>query len=392
VSLVDLTDPDGINILEQNYQYDLVDQQKLIQKYLGKDVEIRVWDDVTARYVTKSARLLAPDVVEMGGKIYPGLPGSLILPELPGGLISTPTLEWLLQGQAASHKVAMSYLTGGMGWQADYVAVVNDKDTALDLNGWTTITNNSGATYTNAMLKLVAGDVNRVRDEDLEQYPDLPYGEGDFNFPSLSEKAFVEKSFFEYHLYTLGRPTTLKNNEQKQVALLDAVGVPATKKYVFEPGGDYWWGNMGESQKVDISVKMEFRNAKEQGLGMPLPKGIVRVYKADSDGTLQFIGEDRIDHTPKDEDMRLVMGNAFDVVGERIVTDTWEYDIKVKLRNHKTETITVSVFDTVTYGDWTVTKHSGGDYTKKDASTLEFSVKAAPDVEQVLFYTIRREY
>jgi len=398
VSLVDLTDPDGIHILEQNYQYDLVDQQKLIQKYLGKDVEIRIWDDTTDAYVTKRATLLAPDVVQIGGKIYPGLPGSLVLPELPGGLISVPTLEWQLQAQtAASHKVAMSYLTGGMGWQADYVAVIDDKDTSLDLNGWTTITNNSGATYNNATLKLVAGDVNRVQPD----YDDLSMNRKAYAVKEdrARDGGFEEKSFFEYHLYTLGRPTTLKNNEQKQVALFDAVGVPSHKKYVFEPGGDYWWGNMGESQKVDIQVKMEFRNAKEQGLGMPLPKGIVRVYKADSDGTLQFIGEDRIDHTPKDEDLRLVMGNAFDVVGERIVTDrrkinsdTWEYDIKVKLRNHKTETITVSVFDTVSYGDWTVTKHSGGDYTKKDASTLEFSVKAPPDVEQALYYTIRREY
>jgi len=398
VSFVDLTDSDAINILEQNYQYDLIDRNKLLQKYLGKRVQVQLWEEVNGVRPIKEATLLAYDVVEIGGKIYPGIPGQLILPELPGGLISVPTLEWLLEGlHAGEHQVAMSYLTSGMAWQADYVAVINDKDTALDLNGWTTITNNSGTTYNNATLKLIAGDVNRVTPEGMPM-PEMMMS-GAMNMAEAPAPAFEEKAFFEYHLYTLGRPATLKNNEQKQIALLDAVGVPANKKFVFEPQGDYWYWNPNDSQKVDIQVKMEFRNAKEQNLGMPLPKGIVRVYKADTDGTLQFVGEDRIDHTPKDENLRLFLGNAFDIVGERVVnnrrkiTDNiWEYDITVKLRNHKTETVTVSVIDHVSWGDWSVTKHVGGDYKKQDASTLEFSVKAAPDVEQVLTYTIRREY
>lgn len=398
VSLVDLTAPDGVGILEQNYQYDLIDRGKLLSKYLGKTVQVQLYDPVTERYTTKTATLLAQDVVQIDGKIYPGLPGQLILPELPGGLISVPTLEWMLYGQkAGSHKLAMSYLTTGMSWQADYVAVVNENDTRLDLNGWTTITNNSGAEYRNATLKLIAGEINRVQPQD-----DMMYRAGKEMMAMgapMADMGFEEKSFFEYHLYTLGRPTTLRNNEQKQIALLDAAQVPATKKFVFEPGGDYWWYSPGDSQKVEVQVKMEFRNGKEQNLGIPLPKGVVRVYKADSDGTLQFIGEDRIDHTPKDEDLRLVLGKAFDIAGERIVnnrrkisTDIWEYDITVKLRNHKAEAAVVSVIDHVRWGDWSVTRHQGGDYTKKDASTLEFQVRCAPDVEQVLTYTIRREY
>ncbi|MCG3151519.1 MAG: hypothetical protein GEEBNDBF_00792 [bacterium] len=398
VSLVNLSNPEGLSVLEQNYQYDLIDRSKLLSKYLGKRVQVQLWEESGGGRQIKNATLLAPDVVEIDGKIYPGIPGQLILPELPGGLISVPTLQWLAEGyQAGPQQVAMSYLTSGMSWQADYVAVVNEKDTALDLNGWTTITNNSGTSYNNATLKLIAGDVNRVQPDYAGAMP-MAAMEMDMVRSKAAEQ-FEEKSFFEYHLYTLGRATTLRNNEQKQIALLDAAKVPATKKFVFEPGGDYWWWNPQDSQKVDIQVKMEFRNAKEQHLGMPLPKGIVRVYKADTDGTLQFIGEDRIDHTPKDETVRLLLGNAFDIVGERIVanrrkisTDIWEYDITVKLRNHKTEAAVVSVIDKVSYGDWSVTRHTGGDYKKQDASTLEFSVRCEPDVEKVLTYTIRREY
>ncbi|HYE76479.1 MAG TPA: DUF4139 domain-containing protein, partial [bacterium] len=398
VSLVDETNPNGIDILEQNYQYDLIDRGKLLDKYLGKRVQVRMLDDNTGKYVVKDAILLAHDVVQIDGKIYPGIPGQLILPELPGGLISVPTLEWNLIGrQAGAHRLAMSYLTAGMSWSADYVAVINTQETNIDLNGWTTISNNSGTTYNEATLKLIAGDVHRVTP------PPMPAMARDMDMMAMEEKAaapqFAEKSFFEYHLYTLQRPATLRNNEQKQIALMDAANVPAHKKYVFEAQGDYWYWNPSDSQKVDIQVKMEFENREEDGLGIPLPRGIVRVYKADDDGTLQFIGEDQIDHTPKDESIRLFLGNAFDIAGERIVANrrkikenVWEYDVTVKLRNHKETPVTVSVIDKVQWGDWSIVKSTGADPVKKDASTVEFLVNAKPDVETVLTYTIQREY
>ncbi|MEO7995671.1 MAG: DUF4139 domain-containing protein, partial [bacterium] len=338
VSLLD-TMPDSAawSVLEQNYQYDLIDQSKLIEKYLGKMVEVSVYDPTLDKTVIKPGKLLSPDVIEIGGKIYPGIPGQLILPELPGGLISVPTLQWQLSSQtAASRGIGLSYLTGGLSWQADYVAVINEKDTALDLNGWTTITNNSGARYNNALLKLVAGDVHRVSEN--RQYEERGAMRKDGLMRDEDDSGFEEKSFFEYHLYTLGRPTTLNNNEQKQIALFDPAHTPALKRFIADAGNDYWYG--GDSQKIDVQVKMEFQNKKELGLGMPLPKGTVRVYKADTDGSLQFIGEDAIDHTPKDETLRLLLGNAFDIKCDRIVadrrkisTDVWEYDVTVKLRN-----------------------------------------------------------
>ncbi|MEO7994395.1 MAG: DUF4139 domain-containing protein, partial [bacterium] len=281
VSLVDETDPNALGILEQNYQYDLIDRTKLIDKYLGKMVGIQVYDYVTEKYVNKQGLLLSQDVIQIDGKIYPGIPGQLILPELPGGLISIPTLQWELTNSAAGpQNVSMSYLTGGLSWQADYVAVVNVDDTGLDLNGWTTITNNSGAVYHNALLKLIAGDVHRVQ-------PPQPMGYGGGVAMDMAESMpaapqFEEKSFFEYHLYTLQRPATLMNNEQKQIALFDAAHTPAVKKFIMDAPGDYWYGN-ADSQKIDIAVKMEFQNKQEYGLGIPLPKGTVRVYKADTD-------------------------------------------------------------------------------------------------------------
>ncbi|MEO7995700.1 MAG: DUF4139 domain-containing protein [bacterium] len=399
VSLLDAQPDTALwSVLEQNYRYDLIDQSKLIAKYLGKTVGIAMYDPSLDKTIVKSGTLLSPDVIEIEGKIYPGIPGQLILPQLPEGLISVPTLEWELNSPVSSERlVSLSYLTSGMSWQADYVAVVNADDTALDLNGWTTITNNSGTAYHNAMLKLVAGDVHRVPVAAPVLYPDM-VRKSDMAYPATVEQlGFEEKSFFEYHLYTLGRPATLLNNEQKQIALFDPAHTPALKKFIADGSSHYWGGD--DSQKIDVQVKLEFENKEARGLGMPLPKGTVRVYKADTDGSLQFIGEDHIEHTPKDETVRLLLGNAFDIKCDRIVaarrqigTDIWEYDITVKLRNHKPEPVIVTVVDHVDWGDWSVTKQAGGVYHKKDASTLEFDVTCAPDVEQVLTYTIRREY
>ncbi|MFH1514625.1 MAG: DUF4139 domain-containing protein, partial [bacterium] len=303
VHFTSLTNPDGISIWEQNYEYDLISQSKLMEKYIGKQISFKKLDVEKNKYITESGVLLSTQggyVVQMEDKIHIGNPGEIILPELPEGLITRPTLVWLLDtASGGNHDVEMSYLTTGLSWRANYVAVINEKDTALDLNGWVTLDNTSGAAYNNANLKLIAGDVHRVQPE-LKGYA---YDRNSGGVPMEMAKAapaFEEKSFFEYHMYTLQRPATLKNNQQKQISLLEGTGVPATKLFIFEPQGDYWYG--GDTQEGKIQVKIAFKNAKEKGLGIPLPKGTVRVYKADTDGSLQLIGEDNIDHTPKDEE------------------------------------------------------------------------------------------
>ena len=397
VHFASLTNPAGISIWEQNYEYDLIDKAKLLEKYIGKDISFKQLDPTTGKEAIAHGTLLSTAggyTIQMEDQIHIKDLGEIILPKLPEGLITRPTLVWLLDVAGTKHQVEMSYLTSGLNWSSNYVAVVNENDTALGLNGWVTIDNTSGATYKNASLKLVAGDVHRVT-------PPAPMAEekmlmADGMARAEAAPAFQEKSFFEYHMYTLQRPATLKNNQQKQISLLEASKVPAKKLFIFEPDGDYWYG--GDTQKGKIQVKMQLKNSKDNGLGIPLPKGTVRVYKADTDGSLQLIGEDSIDHTPKDEEVRLVLGEAFDLVGERILKNRrkisdriWEYDVEITLRNHKTEPVTITVVDHVMWGDWSVIK-SSTDWNKKDASTLEFPVKVAKDGEMKITYTVRREY
>lgn len=399
VHFTSLTNPAGIAIWEQNYEYDLIDQSKLLEKYIGKTIQFKQFNDETKKYDNLQGVLLSTQggyIIQMEDKIHIGYPGEIILPELPSGLITRPTLVWLLDtASGGAHEVEMSYLTTGMNWYANYVTVVNENDTKLDLNGWVTLTNNSGATYNDAKLKLIAGDVNRVQPPMMMEKSRNAFAGGVAMDMAESAPGFEEKSFFEYHLYTLQRPATLKNNQQKQVSLLEGSDVPAEKLFIYEPDGDYWYG--GDSQKGKVQVKIAFQNKEKDGLGIPLPKGIVRVYKADTDGSLQLVGEDSIEHTPKDEEIRLFLGEAFDIVGERILKNrrkisdrVWEYDVEINLRNHKTEQVKITVVDHA-YGDWTILK-SSTDWNKKDASTFEFPVTVAKDGELKVTYTVRREY
>jgi hypothetical protein len=300
-------------------------------------------------------------------------------------------LRWsLVKNAAGSHETEMSYLTSGLGWNANYVAVVGQNDDMLDLSGWVTINNTSGAGYTNAVLKLVAGQVNRVQPENVS-YDRMAAAEGGY----AEEKAFQEEAFFEYHLYTLERPATVLNNQQKQISLLEKGGIGVQKIFVFDPG--YAYSYAGDTAQGEIQVRLKFMNSEANGLGIPIPAGVVRVYKKDSSGALQFIGEDRVDHTPKDEEIEVFLGKAFDIVGERVVLDrrkindrTWEYDVQVTVRNHKDQDVTITYWDHV-WGDWEVTK-SSGDFTQKDASTVQFMIPVAASGESVLTYTIRREW
>ena len=393
VHIKSLSDPSRLQILEQNYEYDLLTPQKLLEKFVGKEITIlKDGIEVPVTILSTNQGL----VYKLGGRIFTGHVSNLIFPQIPDNLIPHPTLVWLLENLGAGpQKIEATYLTQGITWKADYVAMLDGKDKNMDLNGWVTLDNQTGATYRNSRLKLVAGDVNRV----IEQR-----GAADAvrALAEVSAKAsappFDQESFFEYHLYSLQRPTTIKDQQTKQVALLSANNIPVIKRY-FYYGAQHFlrqrYGTPISTQKV--SAYVEIANKKDDRLGMPLPKGIVRVYKADSDGSLQFIGEDRIDHTPKDETVKIKMGDAFDIVGERKQTDwrkiadhLYEVAFEISLRNHKDEAVTVSVIEPM-LRDWEIL-NSSHSYKKIDAHTAQFDLPVAKDGETKLQYRARFKF
>jgi hypothetical protein len=296
VHLKSLTDALGLKILEQNYEYDLLTSQKLMEKYVGR--KVRLYQSDGAYH---EATLLSTNgpVFEINGQIHMGHYGRLVLPSLPDNLVAKPTLVWLLRNQTARpQRVEASYLTSGITWKADYVMVVNAADTLSDLTGWVTIDNKSGATYGNAALKLVAGDVNRAQDARRDQRVMELAAKAASTF--AASRDFVSEGFFEYHLYTLDGRTTIKDNQTKQLSLMASSEVPITKELIYYGAADYYLTPHGvpmSNQKV--AVYLQVKNSKENRLGLPLPKGKIRVYKADASGSQQFIGEDWIDHTPR---------------------------------------------------------------------------------------------
>jgi len=384
-----------LSVLEQNYEYDLISPEKLMQKYVGKELEIvEQAEDLTTR--TTKAVLLATSngpVYKVGDRIVLGQPGRVVLPDLPADLVARPTLVWTLRAtKPGKQDVEASYLTDGMTWSADYVAVANAGDTKVDLTGWVTVDNRSGAAYENAALKLVAGDVRRVTPRE-----DLRYRQamrGATIAAGAAPDQFREEQFFEYHLYTLERPTTLKENQTKQISLFQVAGVPVEKKLVLRGEPYYFRSQVGTlSQNEKVKVYLELVNDDASGLGMPLPKGIVRVYKKDESGAEQFAGEDSIDHTPKDERVKLFVGEAFDVVADRTQTD-WravspresESAYKISIRNRKSEDVVVTVREPVG-GDWQLLE-SSIEGKKVDAGTLEFTVPVSKGKETILTYRV----
>ncbi len=315
VHVKSLSDPGGFKILEQNYEYDLLSSQKLMEKYVGR--KVRLYQS-GGSFVEATLLSTNGPVYDINGAIFMGSYGQVVLPALPENLVSKPTLVWLLRSAStAPQRLEASYLTGGITWHADYVLVLNATDDRVDLNGWVTIDNKSGATYKDATLKLVAGDVNRARDE-------VRFKSMASAMPTSAPQSreFTQESFFEYHLYSLDGRTTVKDNQTKQLSLLAAAGVAVRKELVYRGAQEYYRSQLGapvSNQKV--SVLLELVNSRANGLGLPLPKGKVRVYKADSAGSHQLVGEDAIDHTAKDERVRVKMGDAFDVVGERVQRD-----------------------------------------------------------------------
>jgi hypothetical protein len=396
-----LTEPSRVSVLEQNYEYDLLEPDKLLRKYVGRDVtlvRLRQDQNSTREEVVK-ARLLSYNngpVWQIGDEIVTGLHADHIrFPELPGNLYSRPTLIWTLDNTGAGrHRVEASYLAGQLAWNADYVLTVARDDKAADLDGWVTLKNGSGTSFRNASLQLVAGDLNRVRQEIDRLRADEARAAAPAALAQMSQE-----SFSDYHLYTLGRKTTINNAETKQVSMLGATKFPVLKRYVVD-GRAFYYRNAqhpGAPIKDVVQVYYQFRNEEAAGLGMPMPAGVVRVYQADSKGGVQFVGEDRISHTPKDETLKLKIGNAFDVVCERKQTDfekispgVYEIEYEITLRNHKAAPITVEVNEPVG-GTWRMLQ-SSHKWTKSEAWAAQFTVPVAVDGTSVLRYRVRVTY
>jgi len=377
-----LTMPDQVTILEQNYEYDLVSAEKILQKYVDQVVQL----------FTKEGKIFEGKLLSAGGnavleKKEGGIQSiamanvqNVDFPKLPSGLITRPTLVWYLSNKKAGRqKMETSYLTEGIDWHAEYVALVNNDESALNLSAWVSVNNRSGADYENARLKLMAGDVHRV----MPPQRHYPAYEDRVMAKAAAAQQFEEKAFFEYHLYTLQRPATLRNNQIKQLSLFPTATIPVKKMYGYD----------GSKNEKKVNVKLMFTNSETNGLGIPVPAGKVRVYKSDEDQSQVFLGEDQIDHTPKDEEIRLYVGDAFDVVGERKQMgmkqlsdrsreETWQ----IKLRNHKKEGIEVLVTEHCR-GDWEV-RESSHTYDKKDTDTLEYSIPVKKDEEVIVKYTV----
>ena len=407
-----LTDPAGTNVVEQNFQFDLVNQEKLLQKYIDQTVKV---DQVRGNAVESfSGTLLSTS----GGMILKREDGSVqllpnntgvTLPSLPGGLITRPTLVWDLDAkQAGNHRARVSYQTTGITWWTDYNVTyaegANANACKLDIGAWVSIINQSGAGYADARLKLIAGDVQRAP----------VAGRGDVRLLAAKSMAreqdtgFAEKSFFEYHLYTLGRPTTLPDNSTKQIELFPAArAVPCEKTLVYYGLAQniYAYGaspqtdrNFGVQSNKKVDVYLGFKNSPENHMGMPLPSGRIRVSKMDSaDKTLEFIGEDVIDHTPKNEKVLIKLGSAFDVVGERRQVDfkvdtskkTMAEDIEIKLRNQKKEPVVVIVKENLyRWVNWQITAKTH-EFEKRDARTIHFPVTIAPGAEVTVRYSVQ---
>jgi hypothetical protein len=388
-----LSEPSRVSVLEQNYEYDLLEPEKLLRKYVGRDVTlVRNGIETTARLLSYNN---AP-VWQIDGEIVTGLHADHIrFPELPGNLFARPTLIWSLSNQGgARHRVEAAYLATRLSWNADYVLTVGRDDAAADLDGWVTVTNASGTQFRNASVQFVAGNVNRVR-QVLGKMADMAVQRRDL----AAAESMAQESFSDYHLYTLGRKTSINNNQTKQVSMLGATAFPVRKRYVVD-GQAFYYRNVqhpGSPLKDEVQVFYQFKNEAKTGLGMPMPAGVVRVYQADSRGGTQFVGEDRIDHTPKDETLNLKIGTAFDVVAARRQTDfqkiasnVYEMEFEVTLRNHKTMPVTVEVNEPIG-GTWRMVT-STHPHTKTDAWAAQFSVPVAPDEAATLKYRVRVTY
>jgi hypothetical protein len=393
-----------LTVLEQNFDFDLLTPKKLLEKYVGKKIGVVKTHPTTGEETVEEATVLSANngvVIRIGDRIETGMSGGrLIFPDVPDNLRDRPTLVMnLLSKSSQPQELELSYLTGGLGWQADYVAELSSAEDKLDLLGWVTLTNTSGTSYKNARLQLVAGDVHQVQPElrrmVREQAVDMAVRT---QAPKMAQEAL-----FEYHLYTLERPTNILENQTKQVSLLQADSVPSQKEYLLK-GQDYYYrnryGDLGTKMKVGVFLL--FTNAKSENLGMPLPKGVVRVYKQDSMGNAQFVGEDKIDHTPENEEIRLKLGDAFDITADRKQTDfkklagfgrfnyVFESGFLIELKNAKAEDVTVKVVEPMP-GDWEILSENLV-HEKTSSSTATWHVKVPAKSSAELIYRAKVRY
>jgi hypothetical protein len=384
-----------LSVLEQNFDFDLLTPEKLLEKSVGSTVRVITTNPETGAETVEDATVLSVAggvVLRIGDRIETASPGRIVFAEVPANLRARPTLIIELDSEAAGEKpVELAYLTGGLSWRADYVAELSADESSLDLNGLVTLTNTSGTTYRDARLQLVAGDVNRVRDEMMfragmaEQAVAAPA-------PAMSEEAL-----FEYHLYTLERPTTIADNQTKQVALLSGSGIPVEKEYRFVNIANAYDYIRAETPRANASVRLAFDNTEADRLGLPLPMGTVRVYKSDSDGQALFVGEDAIQHTPKGETVKLTLGQAFDVTAhpkqtdfERLSDRVFEAAYEIEIKNAKTEDITVAVIETIP-GQWKMVNESIA-HERTGAFQAEWQVPVPAEGSTTLTYRVRIEY
>ena len=395
-----LSEPSRVSVLEQNYEYDLLEPEKLLRKYVGRDVTLVRTRQVngTTQEEEVIARLLSYNnqpVWRINGEVVTGLHADHIrFPELPDTLFTRPTLIWTLDnGGGGRHRVEASYLAGKLSWNADYVLTVGRDDKAGDIDGWVTLTNGSGTAFRNAKLQLVAGELNRVR----ETFNRLMAADQMAQRAESAAAPMAQEAFSDYHLYTLGRKTTINNNETKQVSMLSGTGVPVVKRYVINGNRFYYHNGARPGARIKDSVEVfyQFKNEEKGGLGMPMPAGTVRVYQSDSTGGVQFVGEDRITHTPKNEVLNLKIGSAFDVVCERsqidfekIAANVYEVEYAITVRNQKSTAITVEVNEPVGAATWRML-HSTHKWTKTAAFAAQFMVPVEAGAEAVLKFRIR---
>lgn len=393
-----ITNPKAFSIIEQNYEYDLMNSDKMLDKYVGKKVKLLIDNQYQGKQEIKEATLLSNNngqIFKIGEEIFLGHPGIRILPKIPENLIANPTLMWKYSNTfSKAQEIEVTYLTNNLSWEADYVFLIGNTEKTGDLNGWVTIDNRSGTGYNKAGLKLVAGDVNRVHERPQVRYSSMKMAEA----PAADGGRFEEKAFFEYHLYTLPGKTTIKNNQSKQIKLLGSTGIQTKKELIINPTGHrFTYNSRGKVEKPKVDVVMKFKNSKENSLGVPLPKGTVRVYKSDSDGSPVFIGEDRIDHTPDNEEVELKIGKAFDVVAEKTQTEytkpnknTHISKWKVVVKNRKKQDIQISLLESLpTYG---VIIESSDKYIKADAFTAKFKLNIPAGKEKTVTYTVKVKY
>ncbi len=386
----------ALDILEQNFDFDLLSPQKLLEKSVGQTIRILRAHPQTGEDREEEAMVLSVAeggvVLKIGDRIEVMPPGRLVYSAVPTNLRARPTLVVkLLSDKAGEIPVDLRYLTHGLSWAADYVASLSPDEKTLDLNGWVTLTNQSGIAYRQAKLQLVAGEVNQVMPMmQRELAMDMVGASAPMKMKMQAEAAF------EYHLYSLDRPTTIKENQTKQVALLAAQGIPVEKQYLFANAAQvagYYGQPIGAMERVNAEVLMKFENDEASHLGVPLPAGVIRVYKADSDGDSIFLGEDAIEHTPKNEKVELTLGRAFDLTArakqteyERISDTVFENAYEIEIKNAKTEKVTVTVREFLP-GEWKILEESHA-HEKVDSNNAEWQIEVPAEGSATLGYRV----